>query len=220
MKKSHLIVLILINSILSLVFIILSYFGIIRYISMHTCSTENLIEKYSKLPTIDKNTRVVLSIAPGMENLSKIRPMINSILDQTIKVSQLCLILPLENLKDERIPGYLHDIFNIIPCGKNYGDGNVIIPILMKEKESDSIIVALDHRIVYGKDFVETVVEEMKDTDSVIVDKQKKYMVTKPKCYKNHVFCDVKSYDFDWFTKNTSHHKILEYTENYTALFS
>jgi hypothetical protein len=126
--------------------------------------------------------------------------------------------LPLENLKDERIPGYLHDIFNIIPCGKNYGNGNVIIPILMKEKESDSVIVALDHRIVYGKDFVETVVEKMKEgTDSVIVDKQKKYIVTKPKCYKND---DVKSYDFDWFTKNTSNHKILDYAENYTAFFS
>lgn len=209
----------LISTILSLAFILLSYFGITRYLSLHFKSPEIFIKSYNQLPQANKK-RVIICFACSKQNLYKLKPLINSILDQTVKVDQIGIVIP-DNINTVKIPKYITDVANVFPVGKNYGKCNNLIPVLLREKESDTIIIAIDTDKIYGKDFVESIIDlSEKDPDTTLVDKKDSFILTKP---QNHG-CDVidrqkKYFDTNWLIAKTKKSKIIEYTENYKILF-
>ena len=69
------------------------------------------------------------------------------------------MIIPLDDIEKYDIPKYIKDIANIFPAGKNYGKGTKIIPMLLREKECGTIIIALDENRVYGQDFIYSLIE-------------------------------------------------------------
>ena len=80
MKKLTVIILAIISTIISLLFIFLSYFGLTRYVSCYFKNTYKLIEKYSKLPK-GSDHRVVISFTCSPNKVNKLKPFINSILE-------------------------------------------------------------------------------------------------------------------------------------------
>ena len=110
----------LVGTLLSLAMILLSYFGIVRYFTLHVSGMDKLVENYSKLPK-GTDDRVVVSVAADPKNFHKLKPVLNSILDQTVKVNQIGVVVPLKYEND--VPAYIKKIANIFPAGKNYGDG-------------------------------------------------------------------------------------------------
>ena len=151
MKKKTMIIWTLVGTFLSLAMILL-YFGIVRYLTLHVSGTDKLVENYSKLPKATEG-RVVVSVAADPKDFDKLKPVLSSILDQTVKVDQIGVVVPLKN--ENNVPEYIKKIANIFPAGKDYGDGTALIPILLKEKECDTIILALSGDVIYGKDFIE-----------------------------------------------------------------
>jgi hypothetical protein len=216
MEKRKIIILTIVSTLVSLVFILLSYYGIDRYLTLHVKSSENFIKEYSKLPKAAKN-RVVISFSVTPDNINNLKPMINSILDQTVKVDQILLVVSNTNMK---IPKYMSDVANMIPAGKDYGRGTKLIPTLLREKDCDTTIIALDSNVVYGKDFIETMVEESeKNPDTLLIDRKGYAMLVKPLCFG----CDVidrkkETFDDDWFLdKTTKNYYTVDYSENYKA---
>ena len=222
MKKKTVIIITIISSIISLIMILLSYFGINRYLLLMIKDSESYIANYSKLPKADNKNKVVISLTTTPDNIYKIKPMINSILDQTVKVDQIILVLP-HNYKEKgyNIPEYINKVANIVPSGRDYGEGTKLLPILLREKECDTTIIALDDDIVYGNDFIYTMIEESQNNpDKVLVDNKGVSILVKP----DNFGCDVidrnrEKIDNKWFLEKAKDNKIIEYTENYRNIF-
>lgn len=219
MEKHKIIIITIISTLLSLIFVLVSYFGINRYLSLHWGRCDSYIREYSKLPKAN-NKRVIISFTTTPDKLDKIKPMINSILDQTVRVNQILLVFPYK-YKDYKyvLPKYLKDTVNVFPIGREYGKGTKLIPVLLREKESDTIIIALDDNIVYGKDFVETMIDESnKNPGNVLVDKSGAILV-KPEYFECNIIdrendnCDIK-----WIIdKAKNKWKVINYIENYRS---
>ena len=217
MKKKTMIIWTLVGTFLSLAMILLSYFGIVRYLTLHVSGTDKLVENYSKLPKATEG-RVVVSVAADPKDFDKLKPVLSSILDQTVKVDQIGVVVPLKN--ENNVPEYIKKIANIFPAGKDYGDGTALIPILLKEKECDTIILALSGDVIYGKDFIEKMVDESSsNADTVLRDTKHTAILVKPEYYGCEILNTQKSkYDHDWFIKQAKKAKTVDYSENYNRL--
>ena len=87
MEKKTIIIISVVSIIISLIYILLNYFGLLRYMGMYLYSPSTFGEAYKKLDEGDKNNRIVISLTTTPENLKNITPVINSLLDQTVKVN-------------------------------------------------------------------------------------------------------------------------------------
>jgi hypothetical protein len=213
MRKRTLIIITIIFTIISLIMIFSSYFGITRYFFCHIKSTDKFIENYSKLPKASTDNKVVISFTCKQEKLHKLKPFINSILDQTVKVDLIAMITPLE--EDYNIPKYIKDITVVFPSGMDCGQGTKLIPMLLREKEKGTIIISLDENKIYGQDFIYTMIEESKKyPDSVLVDTKGSTILVR----SDHFDCDVikrEKVDNEWFLKKAKNNKIVDYKEIY-----
>lgn len=214
------IILVIIFSVLTLVYILLSYFGICRYLALSMKDSDGYIQNYSKLRKGGKN-RVVISFTTTPDQIKHIRPMLNSILDQTVKVDQIALVVPYHYKgKKYTIPDYIKRIANVFPSGKDYGEGTKLIPILLREKECDTIIIALSDQYVYGKTFIETMIEELENNPgTVLVDDKNTTIALRPEYFG----CDVidrnkDKFDQAWFLDKAKKSKVIHYGENYRII--
>lgn len=156
-------------TLISLLITILYYYGITRYLTLCVKDTNSYLENYKNLDKADKETKVIISISVQPDKIDKIKPMINSILDQTVRVNQIVLNLP--NNKEYKIPKEYENIFTIFRCGKDYGECNKFIPTLLREENKNTIILLLDENYVFGQDYIETMIEEYKKDKCSIVSK-------------------------------------------------
>lgn len=219
-KRNIIITLLVLSTILSLTATFFSYFGITRYFSCHINSCENYIQNYSKLPKASEG-RVVISFSADPTKLNKLKPFINSIIDQTVKVDLIAMIIP----DDDRyvnyvIPDYIKNVAVVFHTGREYGKGTKIIPMLLREKEFDTTIITLNENIVYGQDFIYSLLEESKKyPDSVLTDKKGTFMLFKPEHFGYDVINrENDNLDNDWFLEKASKSKIFKYRENYKIM--
>ena len=156
-------------TVLSLLITLLYYYGVTRYLMLHIKDTNGYLENYKNLDKANIDKKVIISISVQPQKIDKINPMINSILDQTVKVNQLVLNLP--NNKEYNIPKKFKDIFTIFRCGKDYGECNKFIPTLLREESKDTIIILLDENYVFGQNYIEDIIEEYKQNKCCIFSK-------------------------------------------------
>ena len=165
MNKYH--ILIILN-ILILCVILLQYFGIIRYIKLHLNSTEYYIEKFKNLKSY-KDNKLSVFVKTDKDNLPKLKPLINSLLDQTIKINELNLIVKIKNESDYNnldIPKYISLTSNIIP---SYNSEDNLNTLFTHEKSKNTIVFNLDDKKVYGKDYIEHLLSEYNCDDDYMV---------------------------------------------------
>ena len=216
-KRNIIITLLVLSTILSLTATFFSYFGITRYFGCHIKNPNNYIQKYNKLPKASEG-RVVISFSADPTKLNKLKPFINSILDQTVKVDLLAMVIPDDGrYVNYVIPEYIKRSVVVFHSGRGYGKGTKIIPMLLREKECDTTIISLNENIVYGQDFIYSLLEESKNyPNSILIDKKGTFMLYRPE----HFGCDVinrekDTFDDDWFLQKASKSEIFNYRENY-----
>ena len=83
-NRKAIISIIIVSTIVSLLYTFFSYFGINRYLLCHLKNSDSLIEKYSKLPK-EFDDRIIISFSTTPDKIHKLKPFINSILDQWVK---------------------------------------------------------------------------------------------------------------------------------------
>ena len=145
----------LVVSILSFVAILISYFGISRLICLRLYSIDHYLEKYHKL---DKDVqRVVISMTVFDADTSKLKPVINSLLDQTNRVDQISLNIPSNKSID--IPKEYNKVVNVFKLGKATNDSDGLKATIKREHDADTKIIYASASKIYGKDLVENLVE-------------------------------------------------------------
>lgn len=206
-------ILTLIFSFLSVVFIFLSYFGIKRYILLHLGSGNKIIEKYNELDSADEENKTIIGMYVNKNRINKIKPVILSLLDQTVKVDNIILVAD----KDADIPSNYSDIVSVIRCGKNYGDtnANACIPLLLKENDNNTRLLIVEDNIIYGKDFVENIIEEFNKNPSRSL-RNKNTILVIPEFFKSDL--NRCSDNTDWLDMHlTSNMENFKYKENYKS---
>lgn len=157
MEKKTIIIISLISAIISLIYVILKYYGLIRYVSIYLYPIESYSKNYKNLDKIGKN-RIIISLTATPEEMKNLTPVINSLLDQTVKVDLISCTIPEGN--EYKIPNKINDYISIFRCGEDKGLLNSIIPVVMREYESTTRIITLGASKIYGKDFIEILLEE------------------------------------------------------------
>ena len=150
MRKRTILILLIISTIVSITYILLSYFGLTRFLMLHIYNPNNYIESYSKLAKADKNNKTKIVLQSDKENINKIKPFLNSILDQTCKVDDIIIVLPDKNINT---PNYLSKFSTIV-------EGTGISNTVKKQKNANTLLILLKDNIIYGKDFIEKIVQK------------------------------------------------------------
>lgn len=160
MNKKTIIVLTIISCIVSLAYTFLVYYGYIRFFEIKKAECDKYITNYKNLPKCSENNKVVITLSvDSEEELEKLKPILSSFLDQTVKVDMFALNLPRSY---KNIPEYIKKVCNIFYYDKNYTKQEAsLIPTLFREKECNTnIIIIRNNNKIFGKDFIETIVTE------------------------------------------------------------
>jgi hypothetical protein len=178
MNKKTTIIFTIISSILSVIYILLTYYGIIRFYTIKNTKTEKFINTYSSLPKASEKNKVLISLYWNNIDFNKLKPLLNSILDQTVKVDMIAINIP-DTIDDKNIPESIKKIVNIFKFKKDYGESTNLIPTLFRENECDTVIIALKNYKIFGKDYIESLIEQIeKNPNNIIMHKDA--IVVKP----------------------------------------
>ena len=227
MEKKTIIALSLISAVLSLVYILLSYFGFLRYSGMYIFSTQGYVDNYKNLDKIDEKNKVVISMTSTPEQMKNLSPVINSLLDQTVGVDLITLVVP--KGPEYKLPVKLKDTLTVFRYGEKRDQLAPLFSTIMREGESTTKIIVLGDNKIYGKDFIEQLIDESNknpdkiiynNTDSDLID-LKQGVIFKASFFSKDFF-DVKKgtpsnvWVNDYFKKRGKVN--VKYSENYKAL--
>jgi len=223
-KKSTFVIIGIVVSILSILYIFLDYFGLLRFAGLHLFSNEKYKDIYSNLGRYKGDNRVYILINTKTERLSGMKPMINSILDQTVKTDGIIIYLEQPLLEDSSFspPSFIRENVILLPRGKEYGTGfcNCLVPTILNEKDSNAIIILVKDDVVYGKDFIEALLDIHMSTDNVLVEDAKNYSMS----------LKINSLDFsndeiqkcnltdEWIRQKVNSTETINYRDNYKKL--
>lgn len=188
-----------------------------RYDNIVKSPSDQYINNYKNIKKTTPDT-VVVSFTTTPDRITKITPMLNSLLDQTARVDKITMNIPKEcNNKIYTIPADYKKICNIYESGKDYGIGTKFIPSLLREQECGTKIILVDDDVVYGKDLIETLVRESDKHPSMCIYTGKSFkgaggILIKPEFISKitHEKCDDK-----WLENNLNVDKLqIPYDKN------
>ncbi len=158
MKKGTIIKLSVLSIILTAIYILFDYFGWSRYLTLRLKGgTKSYVNAYKNVETLKE--RIILVILSTPERLNGISPLLNSLLDQTIRVNEINILLSCDKVPvDESITNVANIFWKCTGL-------NSIIP---KERDKNTILVVLRDDVIYGKDFIETIITERSKKKCII----------------------------------------------------
>lgn len=167
--KRGFIILSLIISFLSLVYLTLSYYGMIRYYKLH--GNTDYYKFFSKLPSL-KDERIVVSFSVKKEDeLSNLLPFLNSILHQSVRVNEIAMNLPYS--LQSKIPDNIKKIVSVYGYSKDYEKCSSFIPTILREPDSNTKIIIVSPDIVYDYNFIVDIVDYSNEYKNNIIVAQK-----------------------------------------------
>lgn len=185
---------------------------------MHTSEPEYYIKKYASIPSKTQK-KVVLSFTVKPTQEKYLKPLVNSILDQTVRVNQIYLNVPeTENIQ---IPTFMKDVVSVMECGRDYGEANKFIPTILREHDSNTILIFLSYKHVYGKDFIETLLaEHEKDLRSTLISGYAILTTPSNVLAKEVLNPDIKN-DLPnaWITSVLKNKRYIPYNKNFKSIF-
>lgn len=145
--------------ILSFIVSVLVYFGIIRYIQMYINTNEQMVEQYMKHNQTSDKTDVIVTLKVNDFSLPHLKPVINSLYDQTHPVSRIQINVPRHvytHHSDKIKP--LEKIVFVNVIEKDYDQHNDIMPVILFEKTNNTNVIRANDSIIYAKDFIESMI--------------------------------------------------------------
>jgi hypothetical protein len=189
MEKKTILIISLILSILSLLYFVTEYYGCHRYIKLHFDDTEVYLKNYTKLAKAAKD-RTIVCFSATPEQMLTMKPFINSILDQTVRVDEIMLIIPYKNMG--KVPEKFKKVLSIHGHSKNYDNAANLVCSVLTEPEAKTKIIIVEPNMVYSQDFVENMVEQSeKNPDKIIygfTNKETRYgILVKPEFFDDKI---------------------------------
>lgn len=157
MDRKTIIILSLISALVSLIYILLSNYGLLRYVYIYINSIENYTQNYNKLPNMGGKNRTIISINNVYTNKNDIikntKKTLKSLLDQTTKLNLISIVL--HKSKQTEFPQNMKSAMQVFNCSKDMKQLNCLITSINRELESTTRIITLSNDTIYGKDFIE-----------------------------------------------------------------
>uniref|UniRef100_A0A6C0KQD3 Glycosyltransferase 2-like domain-containing protein n=1 Tax=viral metagenome TaxID=1070528 RepID=A0A6C0KQD3_9ZZZZ len=155
--------------VLSLLWIVLAYFGYVRYVKLRTGSLDHYAQEYLKTPRANTKNKIIVSMTTTTGNLENIKASVNSILDQTVHSDQIIISIPED--KDIVLPDYIKNnhIVLVHKLSKDYGKSASIFSPLLREKDGEALIILVDDAGIYGSDFIETLVDTSNQNPNSVI---------------------------------------------------
>jgi len=157
MNKRTGLIISLIFSFVGLIYMTLAHYGIMRYFSLHLYDTESYVKPFTQLPKADKN-RVVVTFTASPTDLVKLTPFLNSILDQTVRVDDIALTIPYKDM--DKVDDKYKKILTVYGYSKDYENAANLVCSVLREPEANTKIIIVEPNMVYGQDFIQSMVEE------------------------------------------------------------
>jgi hypothetical protein len=147
---------------LILIALIIWVYSLHRYAFLHTkMADEHIMNNYMKKKRVSCKERVIVSLTTTPYRMKKIKPMVRSIMDQSVRIDQIALNIPNQTDNDKwDIPENLENLINVYHTGRSYGRGTRCIPTVLRETDAKTIIILLDDYFIYEYDFIEKLIEE------------------------------------------------------------
>lgn len=163
----NMITLSMIITILSLVFIVMSYYGIVRLCKLKIGTCDSFAKDYIKLSKANSKAKIIVSLYGTSSD--KLKATINSIFDQTVRPDQIIISVP--EGKHIQLDHYIDDnkLITIHTLSKNYKTCCNFMSPLLREKDADTIIILANENTIYGTDFIETIVDESEKNPNCII---------------------------------------------------
>lgn len=215
MKRRNVVILSLFSAVLTLIFTLLVYFGLTRYFSLHMFPTESYIQNYKSLDKANRDRTVVSVFVPDQRSMERVKPTINSLLDQTVRVDEISLT----TFYGQQVPSELKKVVVNYSCSKNYNDCTNLIPTLLREHEKNTKIILVFGNVVYDKEMVDKMVEEsVKNPDYIISSNE--CVLVKPMFFNENVtLYDNESDLKKWLSQHYSKIKHVDSGNHYKRLF-
>jgi hypothetical protein len=156
----------------SLVYLLLEQFGFLRYLMCYLYSTNSYLETYKNIEKYGEE-RMVITLSTTYNRLPKLIPVLKSLLDQTVRVDMIYVTIcgtkenhDIENKEIENIK----KIANVIEM-KNCKHPNVsqLYTAITREGDKNTLIITVGDDIIYGKDFIESMMDTIKEGEDKIV---------------------------------------------------
>lgn len=163
MERRTLLIFSLIISVVSLLYLLFSYFGFIRYFKLYYNPLESYVNNYTKLDKADKD-RVVIAFSAEEKDFKNLKPFINSILDQTVRVDDIAITIPYKDTN--KVPEELKKVLSVNGYSKDYEDAANLVCSVLREPENNTKIIIVEPNMIYGQDFVETMVDKSNEKEN------------------------------------------------------
>jgi len=202
---------------LTLVSVILSLlvqFGIMRYFFLHMKCSKGYVEKYSKLPKSKDHKRVIVTLSLKPEEINAFKPTLNSLLDQSVSVDSI--VTNTENHKKYEIPEYVRQACQIGLAGDSFDEALALIPTLLREGEAGTVVISVQNGIVYGKDYIQTLLETLNDVKKPVVTEYG--VCANAGDFKAGVTSAGRQDVCDWYKAYLPETFYLKYKENYSSI--
>lgn len=187
MKKKPLLIISLIFTVLSLLYLISSHLGYIRDYDVKTKSPDHYMQSYKNLPKFSNDRTVAVYNHKKTDNIV---PFLNSLLDQTVKLDEIIVVIPYAEIKE--IPEDIKKYISIHGYTKTFGDefsenpSTALIYAVLTETNNNTNIILVDVNKIYNQDFIQTVLEKSQENPDKIV-KGKNSILVKPKYFNNKI---------------------------------
>lgn len=196
------------------------YYSLVRYTILHFYDYNYYIKQYKNINKCIDN-RVVISMTTTPDRIKNIKPVILSLLDQTVKVDQIALNIPYK-CKEKKyiIPEEYSNMVNIFRTNKDYGPGTKFIPTILRESECDTIFILVNDDIIYGKDFVETLLNMFKKNPGRALISNE-FILLKSEFIDTNIISSTKKYIDDEWIKNyiKVNKETVYYDKNLRSIF-
>jgi hypothetical protein len=151
-------------SIVALFYMFGARYQLTRYVNLlyfGPPSFEPYVKNYANLEKALQDDKVVIAftLKPSQTTLSRLRPFLQSLLDQSKRVDDIVMTVP------SRLD-FPKELERVVSVQKFYKDyrmeeqdvGNLILSVL-REPESNTRIIIVNPSVVYGKDFVANMID-------------------------------------------------------------
>ena len=220
MSKTALYILSIVSAILSIIYSVLTYYGVTRFLRLKygDKSLQKHLENYKNIPKFSDN-RVVVAFTTTPKRIHRIIPMIKSLLDQTARVDQILMVIPYKYQGQKyEIPEELKKVVTVVPLGCKYKNNSALVGALLREKDANTVVIALRDDIIYGADFIEQMTENIENNDGKISVLQKdngtKILGVRCGALSPDAITDEEpNYDDLWFENKTAGKQEVHYGE-------
>jgi transposase-like protein len=162
------------SALFSLVYLLLDQFGFIRYLTCYLYSANSYLESYKNVEKYGEE-RTVITLSTTYNRLNKVVPVLKSLLDQTVRVDMIYVTVCGTNIDVEKNPDTLSTLNNIKKVAnvvelKDCKHPNVsqLYTAITREGDTNTLIITVGDDIIYGKDFIETLLDNIKDDDKIV----------------------------------------------------